>query len=231
MGHLLSVRTSFSQVALEEGHGLAILGIQTEMADLKREAHLNTQATLANTEAISKLHSLILEIVRSFFRNAGPTEPASELASEPASDSIGINSTAPSTIPTATSPEPTSPEHVETLVGIEGAIFDHLFRYIKTPENLYDAFENGFVGCPSIDVMDLLGGKYKRWRTGNDRHKRFHDWKVIIKDIRKKTAGEQRLYASAIHILYGMQPGGANSSLAKLIRAGNASEKRKRQDT
>ena len=197
------------------------------MADLKRAVHLNTQATLANTEAISKLPSLILEIVRSFFRNAGPTESASE----PASGSIGINSTAPSTIPTTTSPEPTSPEHVETLVGMEGAIFDHLFRYIKTPENLYDAFENGFVGCPSIDVMDLLGGKYKRWRTGNDRHKRFHDWKIIINDIRKKGAGEQRLYAEAIHMMYEMQRGGANSSLAKLIRARNASKKRKRQDT
>ena len=139
-----------------------------------------------------------------------------------------MNSTAPSTIPTATSLEPTSPEHVETLVRIEGAIFDHLFRYIKTHENLYDAFENGFVGCPSIDVMDLLGGKYKRWRTGNDRHKRFHDWKIIINDIRKKGAREQRLYAGAIHMMYEMQPGGANSSLTKLIRARNASEEKKK---
>ena len=79
--------------------------------------------------------------------------------------------------------------------------------------------------------MDLLGGKYKRWRTGNDRHKRFHDWKIIINDIRKKGAGERCLYAGAIHMMYEMQPGGANSSLGRLIRARNALQKRKRQDT
>ena len=92
---------------------------------------------------------------------------------------------------------------------------------MKSPQYILVAFERGFAGCPSIDVMDAPGRKYCRWRAGKDRHKKFYDWKVVITAIRDqcRDVEDQERFVGAIHLTYGMKRGGAISSLAKLIRA------------
>ena len=216
----------FLQAASEEGLAEAMQEIKQELATLNEAVSSNARATLAITKAIANLPSLILEIIRSYFQNVRPTEfasdPASEPASEPVSGSIATKSTPPSTNPTTL-----SPAHVQTLVGIEGAIFDHLFRYIKSPEHLYEAFETGFGGCVSINEMDTAGSGYAGWRAGKARHKMFFYWKVIMKDVRKKPKEDQLAYVRAIHVTYEMRSGRALSSLSKLILVSNAKAKKK----
>ena len=121
----------------------------------------------------------------------------------------------PSTLPTT----PLPCEHVETLIGTNEAIFDHLFLYIKNTEDFYNAFDEGFAGCPSIDVIDALGSTYYRWRRGGDRHKKLHDWKEIISDIRNQTQDKllQERLVGTIHLKYSMKRGRAISTFAKLI--------------
>ena len=98
---------------------------------------------------------------------------------------------------------------------------------MKSPHDLFVAFERGFAGCPSIDVMDAPGTKYSRRRAGKDRHKKFYDWKVVITAIRNQSGDieDREKFVGAIHLKYGMKRGGAISSLAKLIRAVKAREK------
>ena len=111
----------------------------------------------------------------------------------------------------------------------DGAIFDHLLRYIKTPLDVYDAFENGFAGCPSIDRMETPTVEYGRWRAGGDRHKKFYEWKLVVNDIREQTQNkvDQLRLAKVIHVNYNLQGGKAISSLAKLIREKNVRKAKK----
>ena len=106
---------------------------------------------------------------------------------------------------------------------MDGAIFDHLLRYIKTPLDVYNAFEKGFAGCPSIDLMDAPNVEYRRWRVGGERHKKFYDWKLVITAIRDETKDkvDQEKLAGVIHVKYKMKSGRAISPLAKLIRERN----------
>ena len=134
------------------------------MADLERRV----------LQAISNIPSALLELLL-------PHLPVTCL-SEPASGSLQTVETTPSQLSTDL-----SSREVEPLSRTDGAIFDHLFRYVKSPQDLYNAFERGFAGCPSIDVMDASTSKYRRWRAGGDRHKKFYDRKVVISDIRNQT--------------------------------------------
>ena len=65
------------------------------------------------------------------------------------------------------------------LLRTDGAIFDHFFRYFRSPQDLYFVFERGFTVCPSIDVLDAPGSKYHRWRRGKDKYYIKKDWKVV----------------------------------------------------
>ena len=164
---------------------------------------------------------MILDLLHPYL----PTELASGSHTrpyEPVSGSVETNGGTSSTPPTTL-----SSEDVDVLLKTDGAIFDHLVRYIKTPHDLFVAFEMGFAGCPSIDVMDAPGRKYCRWRAGKDRHKKFYDWKVVITAIRDQCQDmeDRERFVGAIHLTYGMKRGGAISSLAKLIRAVKAREK------
>ena len=197
----------FLQVAPEESDGQSMFELKRQMVDLKA--------------LISALPAMILE----FLHPRSPTEPASgshTLPSEPASGFVETNGATPSTPPTTL-----SSEDVDVYLKTDGAIFDHLFRYVKSPRDLFVAFERGFAGCPSIDVMDAPGIKYSRWRAGKDRHKKIYDWKVVITAIRNQSRDmeDRERFVGAIHLKYGMKRGGALSSLAKLIRVVNAREK------
>ena len=103
----------FLQVAPEESDGEAMFELQRQMIDLK--------AFIASQTA------MILELIHP----RHPTEPASgshTRPSEPASSSVKTNGATPSTPPTTL-----SSEDVDVLLKTDGAIFDHLVRYIKTP--------------------------------------------------------------------------------------------------
>ena len=71
-------------------------------------------------KAISKMPSVILEFL---FPHPPVIRP-----SEPEPGSIGINGAFPSILSVTL-----SPKQVETLLRTDGAIFDHLFRYVKSP--------------------------------------------------------------------------------------------------
>lgn len=174
------------------------------MADLERRV----------LQAISNIPSALLELLL-------PHLQVTRL-SEPASNSLETVATTPSQLQTNL-----SSEDVELLSRTDGAIFDHLYRYVKSPLDVFNAFERGFAGCPSIDVMDAPTSKYPRWRAGGDRHKKFYDWKVVISDIRNQTQDkvDQEKLVGTIHLKYRMKSGRAISSLAKLIREDKARAK------
>ena len=100
-------------------------------------------------------------------------------------------------------------------------------RYVKSPLDVFNAFERGFAGFPPIDVMDAPTSKYRRWRAGGDRHKKFYDWKVVISDIRNQTQDkvDQEKLMGTTHLKCRMKSGRAISSLAKLIREDKARAK------
>lgn len=171
------------------------------------------------SDAIANILVQIVAIVREFFPNSHATEP---------------NTTTPETTSETDSSLPASliSQQVDSMLGADGALFDHLSKYVKTPMDLYTTFEIGFVGCLSIDAMDVdvKGGKYARWRSGGQRHERFHDWRVVINDIRSECTDkdDENRYVEAIHLKYKMKRGGAISFLAKFIREHEAQVKRQR---
>ena len=71
-------------------------------------------------KAISKMPFVILEFL---FPHLPIIRP-----SEPESGSIGIDGAFPSILPATL-----SPTQVETLLRTDEAIFDHMFRYVKSP--------------------------------------------------------------------------------------------------
>ena len=127
--------------------------------------------------AISNLPNIFVELLR-----PQPSVPTASAPFEPAFGSFETTRTTPSQLSTNL-----SKEDLEMLSGTDGAIFDHLSCYMKTPENVFDAFERGLAGCPSIAVMDASDSPHPRWRAGEKRHKTFYEWSLVIKDIRSES--------------------------------------------
>lgn len=100
----------------------------------------------------------------------------------------------------------------------KGAIFDYLYRRLKTPQDVTDAFTNGFAGCPPINSMEARGSEYAQsWRAGAKRYKMFCVLRTVNKTIEAQPVKNRRHYTSIMHMKYTGKPHGALSTLTSRI--------------
>lgn len=107
---------------------------------------------------------------------------------------------------------------VGRLKATPGAIFDYLYPLIRTPQNVMDAFNVGFAGCPSINSMESQESEYSRvWRTGGKRYKQYAILRLVNADIETQPIKDRVQYTSTMHMKYTGKTQGALATLAKGI--------------
>ena len=72
-----------------------------------------------------------------------------------------------------------------------GAVFNFLYRQLKSPKHVYEAFTAGYYGCPPILDMEARGsGLRKSWRAG--KCKTFHGLKNYLQGNSCAACGKPR---------------------------------------